>query len=133
MLLGYLSLAGAAPAIYDCPRIIDIEQTTRTTDATWELVTDSELPPPSLSSVTVYTQHPSDAGNLVADQTENLDQTQITTWRLPADSAPYWMACIYTHSRVVLAKPIPLEARQCRLTEALRGQKTNGVLSFTCE
>jgi hypothetical protein len=57
----------------------------------------------------------------------------VTVWRLPPDSAPYWMACVYVNSRTLLAKKIPTEAKQCILTEALRGQQANGVVSFVCE
>jgi hypothetical protein len=125
--------AAAPPIVFDCPRVIDIAQTTLTSDPAWELVADTELPPATLSTVAVYTQHPSDGGNLVADQTERTEQTEVTWWRLPPDSAPYWMACVYHHSRILLAKPVPLEARQCRLTSALRGQQPAEVLSFVCE
>jgi hypothetical protein len=125
--------AAAAPVIFDCPRVIDIAQTTRTSDRSWELVADSELPPATLSTVAVYTQHPSDGGNLVPDQTERQDDTEVTLWRLPHDSAPYWLACAYRQSRIMLAKPIPLEARQCRLTTTLPGQQAGEVVSFVCE
>lgn len=129
----YLPIAGAAPVIFDCPRVIDIEQTSRTVDQTWQLVVDSELPPASLATIAVYTQHPSDGGNLVPDHIEKFDQSQVTTWRLPPDSAPYWMACVYTQSRILLAKPIPADAMQCRLTESLRTQQPSGVIAFLCE
>jgi hypothetical protein len=128
-----LLAAIAAPLIFDCPRVVDIEQTTHAADKAWQLVTDSELPPATLATVAVYTQHPSDGGNLVPDHSDNTAETVTTTWRLPPDSAPYWMACVYTNSRIVLAKRIPTEARQCHLTEIQRAQKTSGVLSFVCE
>ncbi|MYM26199.1 hypothetical protein GTP46_26575 [Duganella sp. FT135W] len=123
----------AMPLIFDCPRVIDIEQTTLVADKTWELVQDADLPPASLTTVAVYTQHPSDGGNLAPDHSEKTADTEITSWRLPPDFAPYWAACVYIHSRILLAKRIPAEARQCHLTEALRANKPNGVLSFVCE
>jgi hypothetical protein len=125
--------AAAAPLVFDCPRVIDIAQTTHTSDRSWEQVTDSELPPATLTTVTVYTEHPSDGGNLVPDQTERHDETEVTLWRLPPDSAPYWMACVYRQSRILLAKPIPLQARQCRLTTTLPGQQAGDVVFFVCE
>lgn len=128
-----LLAAVTAPMIFDCPRVIDIEQATQVADKTWELVADSELPPATLTTVAVYTQHPSDGGNLVPDHIDKTDDTATTTWRLPPDSAPYWMACVYTSSRVLLAKRIPAEARLCHLTEALRANKPSDVLSFVCE
>ena len=128
-----LLAAVAAPLIFDCPRVIDIEQTTQATDKTWERVADSELPPATLTTVAVYTQHPSDGGNLVPDHIDKTADSATTTWRLPPDSAPYWMACVYANSRILLAKPIPAEARACRLTETLRAQQSNGVRSFVCE
>lgn len=132
-LLACLAAAAVgAPTIFDCPRVIDLAQTTRTSDRAWVLVADSELPPATLTTVALYTQHPSDGGNLVPDQTERLDDTEVTLWRLPPDSAPYWMACVYRHSRILLAKPIPLAARQCRLTTTLAGQQAGDVLSFVC-
>lgn len=123
----------AVPLIFDCPRVIDIEQTTHAADKAWELVQDSELPPSTLTTVAVYAQHPSDGGNLLPDHSDKTADTAITTWRLPPDSAPYWAACVYSNSRILLTKRIPTEARQCHLTEALRAQKPNGVLSFVCE
>jgi hypothetical protein len=132
-LLGSALAARASPIIFDCPRMIDIEQTTHASDRKWELVPDQGLPPAALLTVAVYTQHPSDAGNLVPDQNERTAETETTSWRLPRDSAPYWVACVYANSRILLAKQVPIEAKQCRLTEALHDQKTSGVLSFVCE
>lgn len=123
----------ATAVIFDCPRTVDIQQTVYPPDSSWESVADAGLPPASLQTVAVYTEHPAEAGSLVPDETKKIAQTEVTVWRLPPDSAPYWMACVYVNSRTLLAKKIPTEAKQCILTEALRGKQANGVVSFVCE
>lgn len=133
ILLGLSTATCAKAVIFDCPKMIDILQTVDTPDKSWEQVADAGLPQASLLTVAVYTQHPSDAGSLVPDFSKKNAQTEVTIWRLPPDSAPYWMACVYTNSRILLAKKISPEAKQCSLTEALRDQQPNGVVSFVCE
>ncbi|NYE61187.1 hypothetical protein FHW58_002339 [Duganella sp. 1224] len=128
------ALLGLATAVaFDCPRQIDIQQTTRTADRAWEQVTDHGLPPAALQTVAVYADHPAEDGSLVPDATTTTARTAVTLWRLPPDSAPYWMACVYSNSRVLLAKKIPAEARQCALTAALREQQADDVVSFVCQ
>ncbi len=132
-LLGLTFSTYAAPIKIDCPQTIKIDQSTDTEDTSWEMIPDAGLPPASLITIAVYTQHPSESGTLVADQSSRSAETQTTTWRLPADFAPYWAACVYSTSRVLLAKKLPDNLKQCTLTEALRGQKANGVVAFLCQ
>ncbi len=123
----------ARPATFECPKVIDIQQTVTGADSAWERVPDTGLLPASLMTIAVYTGHPSESGSLVPDSNKRNAQAEVTIWRLPRDSAPYWMACVYANSRTLLAKQIPAEAKQCSLTTALRGQQANGVVSFVCE
>lgn len=128
------SMASAAPLTFDCPKSLNITQQQGTlADQSWEQVMDQGLGAASLLTIAVYSDHPSKLGSLVPDQTRRAVKTEITTWRLAPDPAPYWMACVYANSRILLAKPIPKEAKQCRLTQALLKQQVNGVVSFVCD
>jgi len=129
-----LAYAGSAAAItFDCPRTLEIQQTATLADKSWDQVADRGIGPASLQTIAVYTDHPSKSGSLVPDQTKQSGQMEITIWRLPQDPAPYWMACIYANSRVMLAKSVPKDAKQCQMTESLLNKKPNGVISFICK
>jgi hypothetical protein len=127
------SVAQATAITLDCPKTVEIRQTISTSDTSWEQAADPDLPPAALLTVSVYIEHPSESASLMPEMAEKTEHTDITIWRLPPDSAPYWMACIYINSRTLLAKKLPLTTKQCRLTETGRGQPDHAVQSFTCE
>jgi hypothetical protein len=81
----------------------------------------------------VFSDHPDKLGRLVPDQTKRAANTDVTTWMLPPNVAPYWVACVYSNSRVLLAKPLPRQATRCQMTEAVLHKKTNGIVSFVCD
>lgn len=130
---GIACAGSAAATTFDCPRTLDVEQTVTPADKSWDQVVDRGIGLASLQTIAVYTDHPSKSGNLVPDQTRQSGQTEVTVWRLPKDPAPYWMACVYANSRMMLAKQVPKDARQCQMTEALLNKKSNGVISFICD
>lgn len=132
-LSGCAQAAWAAPITIQCPQTISVQQTTDARNDEWEPIADEGLTAPSLISIAVYVGHPGEAGTLVPDQTINSTAGETTIWHLAPDSRPYWVACIYTNSRLLLGKRIPDSAGQCYLKEALRGKKKNGVISFECE
>jgi hypothetical protein len=122
----------SAIAQQDCPPTISVNQSIAAPLPTWEALANSRLPMPSLIDIEVYAGHPSKSGALVPDQTSRTNQAEISLWNLPPDETPYWMACVYADTRVLLIRPLPKQTRQCKLTTALLRQKRNGIVGFTC-
>lgn len=133
LVLVQYEISWAAATSPTCPQTISISETTSQPFPGWEAVANSRLPAPSLINIEIYANHPSKAGALVPDQTSHADQAELSFWNFPPDDeTPYWMACVYTDTRLLLVRPIPKQTRQCKLTTALLKQKRNGILSFTC-
>ena len=121
-----------AEQFLECPRAIAVPQPVAAPDPAWEAVANKRLPPPTLVNVEVYADHPNKMGALVPDDTQRTSQAEVSTWSLPADSTPYWMACVYSDSRTLLVRQMPTEVKRCILTVALLQKRRNGITSFIC-
>ena len=123
----------AAATPLTCPPTITVAQTISEPVPGWESVASNRLLAPHLINVEIYADHPSKAGALVPDQTSRTNQAELATWNFPPDDGtPYWMACVYADTRVLLVRQIPRQTRQCKLTTNLLRQKRNGIAAFTC-
>jgi hypothetical protein len=133
VLCGLGGVAAGAPTNFDCPKSLAVTQSVATSAGGWEVVGTPANKLTALENIQVFTDHPSKMGNLIPDQTKRHAKTEVTTWMLAPDPMPYWIACVYSESRAVLARPIPKAAKQCRMTESVVDGKLNGIASFVCE
>jgi hypothetical protein len=118
-----------------CPESLEVTESATTPDNRWIIVKDAGRRGHFIDSVSIYAGHPRDLANLAPDRTKNIPGQRKTQWNLPeANATEYWLACAYTNSLLMLARPLPREIRSCILTESrLPSGVRIGIVSFVCQ
>jgi hypothetical protein len=109
-------LSGGLAAAQDvrCPERISTAQTLSQPVADWTNQMDAT--PNMLAGVTFYDGPPKDMASLVPDET-HIKGKLLASWDLtPNPGRQYWLACVYSGTRVTLARSLPKELRTCTVT-----------------
>lgn len=78
-----------------------------------------------LNGVQVYAGHPRDMASLVPDEDKPLSNgARESVWRLTGN---HWVGCSYPGASLVLARPLPASATECRASYRV----TRGVVRVT--
>jgi hypothetical protein len=97
-----------------CPAKLDVQtqQLTRT-PAGWTAGQTADARH-DLWFVTMYDGPPKEKASLVPDISGRLKQG----WTLEGSGRPHWLECHYTQTTIVLARPVPGNAKVCEVTFA---------------
>jgi hypothetical protein len=99
----------------ECPQTVVVKQELPEAATPWE--TFQEQVPSRLMSVAVFEGHPKERATLVPDAEATKGGKQVYTWRLPANTAhPYWLACGYDRTSVILVRPLDPGVSSCQVT-----------------
>jgi hypothetical protein len=114
LLLGALAASLAVAGDVGCPERISTTQTLAQTVPGWTNQMDAT--PNLLAGVTFYDGPPKELASLVPDETHAKGKL-LASWQLfPNPGRQYWLACIYSGTRITLARPLPKELRACTVT-----------------
>lgn len=128
--------ASGAPVSIACPASIATSDAVVAAPAAWEVVVDESKGGRTLEQVLVFTGHPREMGSLKPDKSVPGKGKLVSTWLLsqPAERGGYWVGCAYRNSTTLLAHPLPVSAKSCRLTQrTLASGAVAGIESFSCE
>jgi len=88
-----------------------------------------------LESIMVFDGHPSELGSLRPDQGKPVNREMTSTWHLdqPEPGRSLWLACTYSNSNGIFARPLAPTIRECRLTQrVLASGRVAEMMSFSC-
>lgn len=119
----------------ECPKNIEVIESAQNVGDEWKVEKDLGKRGKFLDSVSVYSGHPNNMGNLIPDKTSQTNRQRKYLWIFNEnDQGEFWVACTYTNSALLLTKPIRKGTRRCELTEKLlpTGAKL-AIESMNCE
>lgn len=117
-LAALLSISGAWALDLKCPARINTDQGLRGAEAGWEAVAKfSSETPNTLSGVQFFEGHPSQMASLAPDQSREQKGKSVNFWKFEAKtSSEQWFTCMYSQTRVILARRLPAGISQCEVT-----------------
>ena len=98
-----------------CPSRIEVTEAVLPTDSSWSVILDQGERGYLLESMRVYSGHPHNLGNLIPDETTTGNGQRKYLWHL--NNEDFWVACVYSNTRSLLAKQLPNDLSVCELTE----------------
>lgn len=111
----FCSLSAFAADLATCPARIDVGQQLTAPVAGWRSFNDDA--PPQLAGVTFYDGSPQEKASLAYDDITRAGGKQIAKWSFaPHRERPIWIACHYSGTSVVLAKPLPDTLTSCAVS-----------------
>ncbi len=96
-----------------CPQRIETDQTLESDPASWTVGTHQF--PSLLKRVHLYDGPPDQLASLVADNKTSTDGVYVYTLD-NENPRNYWIACVYSNTRLTLSTPLPAGITVCRVT-----------------
>ena len=117
--------------ILECPRTVEVKSAVQPRPG-WQLVVPVE--PNVLERVGFFSGHPSARASLVPDKTQTGNGASNDIWNfLPAAPGEPWLACYYTGTSLVIAKPVAKQVRRCEVRyKATRAGSRLSVTAIRC-
>ncbi len=112
-MIAFLFLAlTPVPVTPQCPNEIKTEQSALNMPVGWSSSIDSVNAREYLEGVSFYSGPPAQMADLVPDD-ENAKQPSLWTF---APGEKIWMVCRYANTKVRLARELPKDTKQCRVS-----------------
>lgn len=112
VLLSFAPANSSSEAFQTCPDTIETKQKIRKRPVGWESY--EEPFKNKLEGVTFYYKHPSKIMSLKYDSEEEHKDGAVYLWNL--GPAEYWLECGYSETSVQLARRLPANISQCRVS-----------------
>lgn len=102
-----------------CPPSITVSETlTGATPEPWTAHYDEASR--NLAGVNFY-DGPPDEQRSLAPSTDSGGRNPVATWKFGSNPVPVWLSCRYHDSAVTLARPLPANYRECRVSQGPGG------------
>ncbi|MCX7893242.1 MAG: hypothetical protein N2544_12855 [Burkholderiales bacterium] len=116
--LGASLAPGGAAAQIACPADLTVEQRAAAPSSEWTVGTSGHRP--LLAGVTIYDGPPDRHVEVKPDRETTAKEETTVVWELAPGRGTYWLSCEYTHTNLVIARPLPRDIRRCQAVR-LRG------------
>jgi putative lipoprotein len=113
--LGALAAAGPAAAQIACPTDLSVEQRASVPSGEWTVATTGHRP--LLAGVTIYAGPPERHVPVKSTREQTAKDETTRVWELPPGPDTYWLSCEYTHTNLVISRPLPKDIRRCETVE----------------
>ena len=122
-----LSYASDMAAV--CPTSIKTNQTIISQPDEWRAIQDAV--PQWLSEVKFFSGPPDQMMSLKYDEDNDFKGGYHLIWHFQPSKSGYWLACYYLHTTVALARPLPQQTTECKVTYS-RAKRPHEIKEITC-
>ncbi|WP_227245141.1 STY0301 family protein [Paraburkholderia caribensis] len=97
-----------------CPSSIEVSQfVSQPVPEGWEVRT--EPLGNNLAGVAFFDGDPKANASLIPVREERKNKNSVAIWEFKENTKPFWLACRYINTEIVLARPLPDRYRVCRV------------------